>query len=1064
MKTNKILSIMSTAAIIVFLVIATVLSLSSCGDNTTGGSGLSEIFMTRNNYPRQTYVEGQDLDLSSGTLTVVIDGENKSVSLSNENVTVTGYNRDVIGVQELTVSYGGKTTTFSINVIPRLSPESYETDYFVGDDFNKEKGRLRVALDNGTTTLVAMNSDSVSLKSFNSAIAGKSTITLEYNSGSNTYECSFEVNVHTPAEVTFTPPKKTDYGSHEASLDLKGGYFYVKAAAPSTLTKMVLLTDSMITGYDPESVTAANREEPQVQTILVNYAGYSGFFEVTVRYSGVKVVMDQAKKLTNIDYNRDINEIVLSKTQGAAAFDAICEYYGLKESEKLLIDDATVLTVVKAATIYLRTLYSSACEDLEDAFIIDFVNNQYMITGTSPAAVKDAVAILNDYNSTFNKAAELIREIKNDFGTQPINDTLTINHCILAHGEDFADTILDRLEHIINVWNAMSDIPSNWAANVQSLEAYKDKINTTVSIITLSQYHGSSANNVYKVISGWRADFFDIIYAYYFYVLDGGQELIGTRLWEIVPAPSLINEWYLSYLYSSDILNQIAQNQNSAQILGADLWEFYFYYLNTVLVEQEILVGGINRDLYIALGCHDWSEAIRLGGYIPLMGNAFGDVSVERVWGAYTDLLICYYNCYGDVNMMVQTYAQYFDNFMAQFVKLTPVQLNNFLSSLSFRYNDINTMGAEFSIIDYRGGQIPNLVTFFIANYYALSLPEECTPLIQDLFAAAEQASLIGINPNASAKFQEIMGSFTQKYFVFSGVAKSQFDSIFMEMTNRYITLYNAISSPLSLTEEEQAQLEEIVKLLNYLDGALAIAGDSTATASRINDSITLVFALYERIEELYYDILNGSNTKLAYALSSTVFTLTVGEESYNYTLDTRINSARVVTRNLMLSNYSGSYLLWDVYQASGIKGLFARMLPLMLAEYRDQAYEGDVSEFIDVYNKLSDVQKYYFVILGNRLYSAAVMRYYNSLLTEDNLAKELVAPLISAEISYAVYKVTQDETVLADFISYMEDLVNKVEGITGEENAKNFNAVLSELYNTYLSEYERLKPVEEPV
>ena len=165
-----------------------------------------------------------------------------------------------------------------------------------------------------------------------------------------------------------------------------------------------------------------------------------------------------------------------------------------------------------------------------------------------------------------------------------------------------------------------------------------------------------------------------------------------------------------------------------------------------------------------------------------------------------------------------------------------------------------------------------------------------------------------------------------------------------------------------------------------------------------------------------------------------------------------------------MLSNYSGSYLLWDVYQASGIKGLFARMLPLMLAEYREQAYEGDVSEFICVYNELSDVQKYYFVILGNRLYSAAVMRYYNSLLTEDNLAKELVAPLISAEISYAVYKVTQDETVLADFISYMEDLVNKVEGITGEENAKNFNTVLSELYNTYLAEYEKLKPAEEPV
>ena len=140
------------------ITLISVLALASCNKETVG-----DIYIPKNDSPRVVYVEGQDLDLSKGSLTVVIDGEESSVPLNSADVTISGYNKDLVGKQTLTVSYKEKSISLEVTVIAKVVAEGYETNYFIGDNFNATKGKLRLARDNGTTFSVNINEKGVEI-------------------------------------------------------------------------------------------------------------------------------------------------------------------------------------------------------------------------------------------------------------------------------------------------------------------------------------------------------------------------------------------------------------------------------------------------------------------------------------------------------------------------------------------------------------------------------------------------------------------------------------------------------------------------------------------------------------------------------------------------------------------------------------------------------------------------------------------------------------------------------------------------------------------------------------
>ena len=95
--------------------------------------------------PQRTYVLGSELNLSGGSLSA--DG--KSVSMTSEDVTVEGYDKDKEGEQTLTFTYKGVKTGMSVTVVPRIrTAEQYI--YFVGESMDAVALRMRVTKDDGT--------------------------------------------------------------------------------------------------------------------------------------------------------------------------------------------------------------------------------------------------------------------------------------------------------------------------------------------------------------------------------------------------------------------------------------------------------------------------------------------------------------------------------------------------------------------------------------------------------------------------------------------------------------------------------------------------------------------------------------------------------------------------------------------------------------------------------------------------------------------------------------------------------------------------------------------------
>lgn len=76
--------------------------------------------------PRAVYVQGQEIDLSQGSLMLKKGGSYKEIKLNESGVSVTGYNENVLGQQQVTITYNGKKVEYSVNVIPWLEMCEYQ--------------------------------------------------------------------------------------------------------------------------------------------------------------------------------------------------------------------------------------------------------------------------------------------------------------------------------------------------------------------------------------------------------------------------------------------------------------------------------------------------------------------------------------------------------------------------------------------------------------------------------------------------------------------------------------------------------------------------------------------------------------------------------------------------------------------------------------------------------------------------------------------------------------------------------------------------------------------------
>lgn len=296
---------------------ATVGGLAACNKNEITG-----ILVEDGDMPQVVFVQGQDLNLSGGVLTVQRQNGTEEIALDSSDVTVSGYNKDTLGAQTLTITYGGQTTQITVTVVSRVEAVGVTIEYYIGETFDRTQGSLRITADNGTSQDIPLSDEDVSVSGFDSSEAGTVEVTVTYED----YGGTFSVEVFAPENVELHRPNKLSYRSHEESLDLSGGYITFDYG--SNRGETIELASDMISGFDLGAATVENRQTPLSQTLTVSFGGEEYQFSISITFSDVSLMQLRATELSSLDWSGD-EPATVTEEQGAEATEALQAYFAM---------------------------------------------------------------------------------------------------------------------------------------------------------------------------------------------------------------------------------------------------------------------------------------------------------------------------------------------------------------------------------------------------------------------------------------------------------------------------------------------------------------------------------------------------------------------------------------------------------------------------------------------------------------------------------------------------------------------------------------------------------------
>lgn len=261
-----------------------------------------------------TFVQGTSLDLTGGVLSVSYnDGSSEDLSVTADGVTVTGYNKDSVGEQTLTVSYEGQQTTLKVNVIARavtgitVLTQPTQTAYYTGHDLDLAGGTIHAIYNDGSAEDVSMTASGVTVSGYDKNTAGQQALTVTYQGKT----ASFTVNVTAVAATALsvkTAPATTTYYKG-SSLDLSGGILTVTYNDGTSADVNMNATGVTVTGYDKDSVGE--------QTLTVSCQDQTATFTVTVKANDVaSIAIKSAPSQTEYvqGYDLDLDGAAITAT------------------------------------------------------------------------------------------------------------------------------------------------------------------------------------------------------------------------------------------------------------------------------------------------------------------------------------------------------------------------------------------------------------------------------------------------------------------------------------------------------------------------------------------------------------------------------------------------------------------------------------------------------------------------------------------------------------------------------------------------------------------------------
>ena len=215
-----------------------------------------------------TYLEGEAFDKAG---MVVTASYNNGTSETVTDYQVSGYN-STPGTKTITVSYQGKTASFTVTVAPKslrsiaITQKPTKLTYIEGEQLNLSGLEVTASYDNGTSGTVT----GYQVSGYTST-PGTKTITVTYGGKSATFTVTVQAKAVSSISMK-TNPSKTTYLTGE-SLNLAGAKITVKYN--NNTQEDIAVTTAMVSGYNANQVGS--------QTVTVTYAGKSTSFKVTVQ-------------------------------------------------------------------------------------------------------------------------------------------------------------------------------------------------------------------------------------------------------------------------------------------------------------------------------------------------------------------------------------------------------------------------------------------------------------------------------------------------------------------------------------------------------------------------------------------------------------------------------------------------------------------------------------------------------------------------------------------------------------------------------------------------------------
>ncbi len=1060
----------SKLLLLTLCMVAAVLLFAACGSNV-------ELSLKESAMPQTVFVLGEEIDLSGGVLVVREGEETYEVDMTAADVTVSGYDKTRLGEQTITLTYKKKTIDLTVNVVERMSAVDYTADYLVGDTLNTQAGRLKITRNDGSNFTVAFNSTKVSITGFDSSAVGEKTLTVSYAADGATYTTSIAVNIHAVEKVELTPPNKVTYNSHDAGVEVGGGYLTLIGKG-GTLKREVPLTVDMIgDDFDLSAVNATNT--PLTQTVTVHYDNKTYTYPIKITYTAVSDFNDHAKLVEALDWTGD-EAPEISPEQGETAIRIMRLYLDMSPAEKTLISETDAMNVARTALEYAFGLWSEDILTFGDAFGVE--EGSIVFYCVNEKAVEDAIDGLANTERPIYELADIIADIVAAYEGEIVYGDMYFDYYPVIEPEVY-DVMVDIFTYMLELDELMDRVDEDWRD--KGVSNFAEEIDAVFDFIVNGDYYQYDYTHIFYLTSMWRGadDAFDFLYTYYYDLedVDSLIHLANVRL------PKDL-EGIFNYL-----LMAIEQIQAISNYQAFDTSQFFFAYhmaekLSLELLEgddemQQILYYSLPLNGMLGISAEDDDQIYTFyniltylctteGGYYHYSGALLGLDTYHALMDQYMDILEKLYTIEGYGN--TAAYGLAIEEMMRLYMSLTSAQQFNFIGTLNVYYAMSIPPYAFDASGEYEGFE--SLFARLLREYYQGKFAtEDAKAVYVSLMVATEAFAQRYTNENWYEDFVAKLAAVRAAYEAMNAEDKAAFDTYLGYILEEYELIAERFETP-SLPSDEidfegyedafaalkealvatelsyqliQAGYNYYGLFLSAFERVLAISDDIMASAPDSVKNIYLFEELYSNKEmESFFDPEWQDDDP-----DTTVY----------WSCEYMVCLYRAIYINILNTGIAGGGL-YDYYFEYNMNTFlemnYDLMWKFMLSPEGSCNFDKEtVLTILDMFRQMSSDEQIVFLVymegIGEGMesvYLQAVEAFLAENYTAD--AASVASYMCSVEITYMIYDNLKDEESLEDLRTDLAGLKELYDGLEGED--KESFADFEEAYAYNISRFEQ--------